>query len=96
MKIKNLELALNLKDQLDKAMKEYNKFETALNGGRWGEFQVHVTVSSDHYGNGRVIDKCIGLSRSEDAKKIVIEERDKAWGEVVRIRTELRSIGVEL
>ena len=84
-------------DELYEANHKHKKYSNALTkGGRYGDFVVTITVTSDKYGNNQIASRRKSLQGSQEGKEVIAKLRDEAWDEVVRLRAELRGLGVEL
>jgi hypothetical protein len=95
MKIENL----NKVNELSKSLKQWNdKFkhlEDVLKGKTQWTQQCRISIGGDVYGNGRITEIKVPLQKFKNAVDEVSRLREEAWGKVVGIRAELRSMGVE-
>ena len=84
-------------NKLSEELKEKNVRYKQLRSTLTGRSFVRMDIGGDEYGNGNVkLRSTLLISESVDAKRIVTEQADKVWSEIVLIRTKLRELGVNL
>ena len=80
-----------LSEDLKEKTSRYKQLRAALTERSF----VRMDIGGDEYGNGNLnIRSTIMISESVDAKRIVAEQADKVWSEIVLIRAKLRELGV--
>lgn len=98
MRIEDLERVRGLIDDLQEAKYQHKKYSDSLAIGRCSVIITGYASSNSKYchGSNRLGEASEELENSIAGKELLAKLRDEAWGEVVRIRAELRGLGVEL
>ena len=84
-------------NRLSEKLKEKSAYFRRLRSALTGRSFVRMDIGGDEYGNRNLnIRQVILISESVDAKRIITEQADKVWSDIILIRTKLRELGVNL
>lgn len=99
MNINNMNAVISLKNRLDQAVSNHNASMalTTPKGGRFGlSTRAYITLGGDEYGNHSFAKMNIQIIDSPEMVAACRKIQSDAWGKVVGLRAELRSLGVTL
>lgn len=99
MNINDIEKVIELKELLRIALSKHKALMslTKPKGGKFGlDSRAYITLGGDEYGNHSICKIEVKVIDSPDIISECRKMQSKAWGVVVGIRADLRSLGVNL